>query len=85
MAGAVLPALGAGLLTGGTGTGAVLGSTAARAAPTIGRTTARLAGTGAATGGLYGTGTATEGERIGGALTGATIGACGWNCYTFGG
>tara|TARA_Y100000593_G_scaffold57244_1_gene106557 strand:- start:214 stop:2244 length:2031 start_codon:yes stop_codon:yes gene_type:complete len=77
MAGAVLPALGAGLLTGGTGTGAVLGSTAARAAPTIGRTTAQLAGTGAATGALYGAGTATEGERIGGALTGAAIGGVG--------
>ena len=51
MAGAVLPALGAGLLTGGTGTAAVLGSTAARATPTIGRTTAKLAATGAGYGG----------------------------------
>lgn len=76
MTGAVLPSLAAGLLTGGTGTAAGLATTAARATPSLARSTLRGTGTGAAYGGAYGVGTAEGdlGQRLIGGLTGAAFG-----------
>ena len=77
MTGAIVPALISGLFTGGSGTGATLATTAARATPSIGRTALKGAGIGAGYGGLYGAGTSDDGlkNRLVGAGTGATIGA----------
>lgn len=74
--GALLPSLAAGIFTGGAGTAAGLGATAARTTPSLAKAAGRAAATGAGYGGLYGAGTA-EGDisdRAGGALTGAIFG-----------
>lgn len=73
--GAVLPALGAGVLTGGTGTAGVMGATAARTAPTLARTALAGAGTGAVYG--FGSGEGGFGPRAGNAAIDAAIGAAG--------
>jgi hypothetical protein len=75
MGGAILPALAAGLVSGGTGTGGVMGATALRAAPTVGR--AALAGAG--TGAVYGFGSGEGGlaNRAGNAVIDAGLGAVG--------
>lgn len=72
MGGAVLPALGAGLLSMGTGGAAVGAATAARLAPTVGR----LAKVGAVQGGVSGFGAGEGGiaNRLGSGATGAVIG-----------
>jgi len=76
MAGALVPSLAAGLFTGGAGTAAGIGSTAARITPSLTKTALRGAGTGAAYGGAYGVGTAEGdlGQRLVGGATGATFG-----------
>lgn len=75
LAGAVLPAIGAGLVTGGPGAGGVMGATALRAAPTLGR----AAVAGAATGAVYGFGSGEGGftNRAGNAAIDAGLGAVG--------
>lgn len=75
MGGAVLPALVAGVATGGAGGGAVLGGTALRAAPTVGRAAVAGAGTGA----VYGFGSGEGGftNRAGNAAIDAGLGAVG--------
>jgi hypothetical protein len=75
LGGAILPALGAGLVTGGAGTGAVMGGTALRAAPTVARTAAAGAGTGAVYG--FGSGEGGLGPRAQNAAIDAGLGAAG--------
>ena len=72
MGGAVLPAIGAGLLSLGTGGAAVGASTAARLAPTVGR----LAKVGAVQGGVSGFGAGEGGvtDRLASGATGAAVG-----------
>lgn len=75
LGGAVLPALGAGLLTAGAGAGGVMGATAMRAAPTLGRAAVAGAGTGAVYG--FGSGEGGLANRAGNAAIDAALGAAG--------
>jgi hypothetical protein len=86
IAGAIIPSLAAGLFTGGTGTAAVLGSTAARAAAKVASVAPKTvkalktAAPQAAVGGVYGTGVAEGdiGDRLkSGAVSGAISGTLG--------